>query len=86
MYLWILLDSEPMQIILRMLWWIGAVAVLFLLLVLILHTAFLFGHRFVLYKNAEPLPGWSKQFYPATLLLILVIIGLLWWVAVILQN
>lgn len=46
----------------------------FLVVVTALHTLTVLGKRTILYQKRRPAAGWNKRFYPAAILLILVVI------------
>ena len=54
-----------------------------LLLITLLHTLTLVGRQTILYKKRQPVDGWSKRFYPAILLLIVILFCVLWLLKVV---
>ncbi len=44
----------------------------------LLHTLYIFGNHTVLYRRRQPVEGWSKRFYPACLLLIIMLLIAMW--------
>lgn len=74
---------SPLNFVLTVLLWLRAAALVtlaLLVVVMLMHTVELLGHKTVLYKHREPVPGWSARFYPACGGLILVLIVLIWFI------
>ena len=51
----------------------------FLGMIIVSHVLFSLGRKSTLYKKRQPVEGWSKRFYPAAILMMLLLFSLGLW-------
>lgn len=49
-----------------------------ILVVVLLHTLQVLDKRTLLYRGKKPIEGWNRQFYPASIVMIIFLLILMW--------
>jgi hypothetical protein len=74
----IIIQSELLQILTKFAAAITGVVLMAMIMVLLLHTAHVFGRKTVLYRRRTPAAAWNRPFYASCIMLISLLSILVW--------